>query len=94
MDLTSAGPQRIFNIAGKGRIALGYDADFSIVDLGPKREITGDWLASKCGWSPFEGMTVTGWPVMTVIRGQLVMREGTLPGQKPIGRPVRFQETL
>ena len=94
VDLTSAGPQRIFNIAGKGRIALGYDADFTIVDLKARREITSDWLASKCGWSPFEGMTVTGWPVMTVIRGQLVMREGSLPGQKPKGRPVRFQETL
>jgi dihydroorotase len=94
VDLTSAGPQRIYNIAAKGRIALGYDADFSIVDLKARREISGDWLASKCGWSPFEGMTVTGWPVMTVIRGQLVMREGSLPGQKPRGRPVRFQETL
>lgn len=94
VDLISAGPQRIYNIASKGRIALGYDADFSIVDLKARREITGDWLASKCGWSPFEGMTVTGWPVMTVIRGQLVMREGSLPGQKPRGRPVRFQETL
>lgn len=94
VDLTSAGAQRIYNIASKGRIALGYDADFSIVDLKAKREITSDWLASKCGWSPFEGKTVTGWPMMTVIRGQLVMREGSLPGQKPRGRPVRFQETL
>jgi len=94
VDLTSAGPQRIYNIAGKGRIARGYDADFSIVDLKARREITGDWLASKCGWSPFEGLTVTGWPMMTVIRGQLVMREGSLPGQKPRGRPVCFQETL
>jgi dihydroorotase len=73
---------------------LGYDADFSIVDLKARREITGDWLASKCGWSPFEGMTVTGWPVATIVRGRLVMRDGALVGKKPIGRPVRFQETL
>lgn len=93
VDLTSAGPARIFNIAGKGRIAVGYDADFSIVDLKARTEITSDWLAYKCGWSPFEGMTVTGWPMATVIRGQTVMREGELIGD-PLGRPVRFQDTL
>ena len=93
IDLTSAGAQRIFGISGKGRIALGYDADFTLVDLGARREITGDWLASKCGWSPFEGMTVKGWPMMTVIRGNLVMRDGELLAN-PIGEPVRFLETL
>ena len=93
VELTSAGPARVYGIAGKGRIACGYDADFSIVDLGAKREITGDWLASKCGWSPFEGTRVTGWPVAAVIRGRIVMREDELLGQ-PEGAPVRFLETL
>ncbi len=93
VDLTSAGPQRIYNIAGKGRIAVGYDADFSIVDLKLKREITGDWLASKCGWSPFEGLTVTGWPRATILRGSIVMREDEIRGG-PIGQAVRFGETL
>ncbi len=93
VDLTSAGPARIYGIAGKGRIAVGYDADFSIVDLEARREITKDWLASKCGWSPFEGMRVTGWPKATVIRGRVVMREDELLGE-PAGRPVRFEETL
>ncbi|MFC3230874.1 dihydroorotase [Marinibaculum pumilum] len=93
VDLTSAGPQRIYGIAGKGRIAVGYDADFTIVDLGAKRRIEQDWLASRCGWSPFAGMNVSGWPVMTVIRGQVVMRDDELlaPG---LGRPCRFVETL
>lgn len=91
VDLTAAGPQRVFGLVGKGRIALGYDADLTIVDLKARREITAAWLASKCGWSPFEGMTVTGWPVMTVIRGRLVMREDELQGP-PQGRPLRFQE--
>lgn len=92
VELTSAGPQRIYGIAGKGRIARGYDADFTLVDLAAKRTIEADWLASKCGWSPFEGMAVTGWPVATVIRGQTVMRDGELAD--PAGRPVRFVETL
>ncbi len=93
VDLTSAGAQRIFGIAGKGRIAAGYDGDLTLVDLARRETITGDWLAAKCGWSPFEGRQVTGWPVATLIRGQWVMRDGALVGP-PIGRPIRFQETL
>ena len=90
-DLMAASPARIFGLVGKGRVALGYDADLTIVDLAAKREITRDWIASKAGWSPFEGRVVTGWPVMTVIRGQIVMREGEL-GKTPTGRPLRFLE--
>ncbi len=93
VDLVCSGPARIFNIAGKGRIARGFDADFTLVDLKATREITADWLASKCGWSPFEGMTVTGWPVGTIIRGNVVMRDGELANEAT-GVPVRFQETL
>ena len=93
VDLTSAGAQRIFGIAGKGRIATGYDGDLTLVDLARRETITGGWLAAKCGWSPFEGRQVTGWPVATLIRGHWVMRDGELIGP-PIGRPIRFQETL
>jgi dihydroorotase len=93
VDLTSAGAQRIYNIAGKGRIAVGYDADFTIVDLKAKRTIENSWIESKCGWTPFDGMKVTGWPVATIIRGREVMREGALLGD-PAGVPVRFTETL
>ena len=60
VDLTSAGAQRIYGIAGKGRIARDYDADFTMVDLKARRTIEETWLASRCGWSPFAGMTVTG----------------------------------
>ena len=93
VDLTSAGPARVYGIAGKGRIALGYDADFTVVDLKAERTITNDWIASRCGWSPFDGAKVTGWPVVTVIRGRPVMRDDEVLGD-PAGAPVRFQETL
>jgi dihydroorotase len=93
IDLTSAGPARIFNVRGKGRIALGYDADFSVVDLKAKRTITNEWMASKVGWTPYHGMEVTGWPMATIIRGSIVMRDGDLLG-RPDGAPVRFQETI
>ena len=93
IDLTSAGPQRIFNIAGKGRVALGYDADLTIVDLKAQRTITDDWSASKSGWTPFDGMSVTGWPMGTIIRGQRVMWEDQILGAAH-GQPVRFNETF
>ncbi len=89
VDLTSAGPQRVYGIVGKGRIAAGYDADFTIVDLAAEREITNAWIESRCGWTPFHGRRVTGWPMATIIRGRIVMRDGTLQGS-PDGRPVRF----
>jgi dihydroorotase len=92
VDLTSAGPARVYNIAGKGRIALGYDADFTIVDMQAERVITNDWIASRCGWTPFDGKRVTGWPMATVIRGRQVMRDGQLLGEAA-GKPVRFQES-
>jgi dihydroorotase len=93
VDLMSAGPARIFGMAGKGRLAVGFDADFTVVDLNAKRTITNDWIASKAGWTAFDGMDVKGWPRATIIRGRIVMRDDELIG-KPIGAPVRFQETL
>ena len=93
VDLTSAGAARIYGIAAKGRIAVGYDADLTLVDITATREITGSWLASRCGWSPFEGMKVTGWPMATIVGGRIAMREGQLLGE-PAGRPIRFIGTL
>ncbi len=93
IDLTSAGPARIYGMARKGRIAVGYDADFTVVDLKAQRRITNLWIASKCGWTPFDGMKVTGWPIATIIRGHVVMREDSLLGE-PAGHPLRFLETL
>ena len=93
VDLVCHGPNRIFGIAGKGRLATGYDADFTIVDLKAKRTITHDWSASKSGWTPFDGVTVQGWPVGTIIRGRRVMWGDEIIGEAA-GKPVRFQETL
>ena len=93
VDLTSAGAQRIYNIAGKGRLAVGYDADVTLVDLKARRTIENRWIASRAGWTPYDGMAVTGWPVGTIIRGRVVMRDGDL-ADTPQGAPVRFVDTL
>jgi dihydroorotase len=93
VDLTSAGPARLFNIARKGRIAAGYDADFTVVDLKRSETITNAWVASRAAWTPYDGVRVTGWPVGTFVRGKRVMWQGELvtPSQ---GEPVRFLESL
>ncbi len=93
IDLTSAGPQRLWGMAGKGRIACGYDADLTIVDLQAKHTITDAEMANKSGWTPFNGQAVMGWPVATIIRGTTVMRDGQLIG-KPDGKPIHFTECL
>ena len=93
VDLTAHGPGRIFGIAGKGRIACGYDADFTVVDLKRTETITNAWSQSRSGWTPFDGMEVTGWPVGTIIRGNRVMWDGELAGPAQ-GEAVRFVEAL
>jgi dihydroorotase len=93
VDLTSAGPARIYDIASKGRIAAGYDADITVVDLKRSETITNAWTASRVGWTPYDGLRVTGWPVGTIVRGRRVMWQGELV-TPAIGEPVRFLETL
>lgn len=92
VDLLCEGPARLYSMVGKGRIALGYDADLTLVDLSARRTIERNWIASRSGWSPFEGHTVTGWPVMTMVGGHVVMREDEVLGS-PQGQVIRFQET-
>jgi dihydroorotase len=93
VDLTSHGANRIFGLADKGRLAVGYDADLTLVDLKHRRTITHDWMATRAGWTPFDGFEAKGWPMATIIRGTVVMRDDEIvaPGA---GKPVRFLETL
>jgi len=93
VDLTASGPQRIFGLAGKGRIACGYDADFTIVDMGLTRMIENKWIASRCGWTPFDGMKTKGWAVASVLAGKIAVRDFALTGNA-MGKPLRFVETL
>lgn len=93
IDLTSAGAQRVFGTANKGRMAVSYDADLTIVDLKAKRTITHEQQATRCGWTPFDGVEATGWPMATIVRGRVVMKDGELIGSAH-GQPVRFMETL
>jgi dihydroorotase len=89
VDLTSAGPQRLFGVIGKGRIAVGYDADLTVVDMGRTETITNGWIQSRSQWTPYDGMKVKGWPVGTLVRGRRVMWQGEIE-KVAAGAPVRF----
>jgi dihydroorotase len=93
VDLTSAGPARVYGMSGKGRTAAGFDADLTVVDLKRRETISDRWIASRSGWTPYNGVTVTGWPVGTFVRGHRVMWQGELltPSR---GEVVKFQEAL
>jgi dihydroorotase len=93
MDLTSAGPARLFGIAGKGRVAVGYDADLTVVDLKKEVTVTDAMMVSRVGWTPYAGMKVKGWPVGTFVRGEMVMWNGELAAPAT-GAPVRFAAAL
>ncbi|HWT62306.1 MAG TPA: dihydroorotase [Ochrobactrum sp.] len=93
VDLSSHGPNRIFGMARKGRIAVGYDADLTIVDMKRRETITHEQAGSKAGWTPYHGKTVTGWPVGTFVRGMKVMWEAEIVNPNK-GEPVEFLEAL
>ncbi|WP_421934656.1 dihydroorotase [Phenylobacterium sp.] len=93
VDLTSHGANRLFGMADKGRLAVGNDADFTIVDLKARRTIKHEDMASRVGWTPFDGFEAKGWPMATIIRGRVVMRDDEVIAPH-LGEPVRFAETL
>ena len=92
-DLTSAGPARIFNVANKGRIAVGYDADFAFVDLKKEWLLDDDDVQSGCGWDFHAGCSFTGQVIGTVIRGEKIMWDGELL-VPPSGRAIKFHDTF
>jgi dihydroorotase len=77
----------------KGRPAVGYDADVTVVDIMRRETITNRWIASRAGWTPYDGVAVTGWPVSTLARGARVMWEGELT-TPAIAEAARFLESL
>ena len=93
VDLVCHGPNRVWGIAGKGRLAVGYDADITIVDLKAQRTIHNADQANKSGWTPYDGRDVMGWPTHTILMGRVVMQEDEILGTAN-GQPYRFSECL
>ena len=71
-------PAKIFGIKNKGQIREGYDADLVIVDLDKSQQVKNEDLLTKCKWSPFDGMKLKGWPITTIVNGNIVYDKGEI----------------
>lgn len=76
VELMCYNPSRIFSIKDKGKMELGADADIVIIDPNLEKKVTADELHYKCGWTPYEGMRLRGWPIITIVGGRIAFREG------------------
>lgn len=93
VELVTTNPCRVFKVKNKGRLRQGFDADITVVDLKKQKTIENSWIASKCGWTPFDGMKVTGWPTHTIVGGHVVMENDQVVAPS-LGQPVNFEDTL
>lgn len=88
-DLTSYQLAESFNLANKGDIAIGKDADFAIVDINEERTVAPDMFHSACDYSIFEGMTFKGWPVHTISRGDFLVKDRAPAVSSPRGKYIK-----
>jgi dihydroorotase-like cyclic amidohydrolase len=87
--LCAANPARILGLPGKGRIAVGCDADLVIVDPDRRERLQAHRLHAKAGWTPFEGREVRGLPTVTILRGVVISEKGEFVGRPGTGRMIR-----
>jgi dihydropyrimidinase len=87
--LTSANVARVFQLHGKGGILPGNDADVVVIDPNKEVILSRDILHSRCDYTPYEGRYLRGYPVATVSRGEIVMRDGEFTGRAGRGRLVQ-----
>jgi dihydropyrimidinase len=85
VELTSTAPAQIYDLPGKGSLAIGLDADIAIWDA-DRKVVLADNLHDNTGYNPFAGRTITGWPETVLRRGEVVVTQGTLKAQPGSGR--------
>jgi len=71
-------PAKLYNIKNKGFLRIGYDADITIVDMEKEDAIMNENMYSKCGWTAFHGKTTKGWPITTIVNGNIVYNNDKL----------------
>jgi len=93
VELCCQGPARVLGLPGKGRLEVGADADLTLVDLARTRVLEDGWIASRCGWTPFAGRRLQGWPRITILGGRVVARDDEVVGA-PSGKLLAFSQPL
>ena len=89
IELMCENPCKIFSIQNKGYIKEGFDADLTVVDMNKKQIIKNELMATKCGWTPFHDMSIKGFPIATIINGEIVMSNGKIVIEG-FGQPLKF----
>lgn len=84
VDLLCKKPAELYGLKKKGQIKEGFDADLTVIDMNLMREVKNSNLYTKCGWSPYEGRQLKGWPVMTFVNGILGMQDGKIVDSKDL----------
>ena len=89
IKLVCENPCDLFGIKNKGYIKENYDADLTIIDMNKEVIIKDNWIESKCGWTPFNNFKVKGFPVATIVNGEIVMENGKIVSDAR-GMPLKF----
>jgi dihydroorotase len=82
-------PCKIFGIKNKGYIKEGYDADLTIINMKKETILKNDWIQSKCGWTPFNNYKIKGFPVATIVNGEIIMANNKILS-RALGKPLIF----
>ncbi len=91
VKLLCKNPSKLYSLENKGEIALGKDADLVLVNLNERTILKNEDMASKCGYTPFNGMTIHGTLKATILDGKKVVENNKIIVQHPIGKPVLVQ---
>ncbi|MEM2856892.1 MAG: amidohydrolase family protein [Candidatus Nitrosocaldaceae archaeon] len=86
--LISYNASRIFSLKCKGNLEIGYDADLVIIDLEKEVKVTPEILNSYSDYTIYDGITLKGWPILTMVRGEIIMEDGAIVGKEGYGRYV------
>jgi len=71
-------PVELYKVQNKGYIQEGFDADLVLVDMAKQKTIQNGKLMTKVNWSPYDGRTTQGWPLMTIVNGNVVFNDGAI----------------
>jgi dihydroorotase len=89
IELVCENPCKIFGIKNKGYIKEGYDADLTIINMKKETILKNDWIQSKCGWTPFNNYKIKGFPVATIVNGEIIMANNKILS-RALGKPLIF----